>query len=150
MCCCLMHFHLKVLSFGHTVIPRIGSYSFLEVGVRQVFKEGNYSFLSLEIVATSNSFLQYFNFLLNKLNFGCGNYSKAETNQGRKLLIIRWFWPWKLFKGGNYSRVETIFGNTVNSTMKWNNFWRRNLNFMPLLSHEGFLQLLFYQAMNCR
>ena len=55
VCCCLVHFHLKVLSFGHTVIPRIGSYSFLEVRVQQVFKGGNYSFLNLEIVANSNS-----------------------------------------------------------------------------------------------
>jgi hypothetical protein len=43
--------------------------------------------------------------------FGRGNYSKEETNQGRKLLIIRRFWPRKLFKGGNYSRAETIRGN---------------------------------------
>ena len=28
---------------------------------------------------------------------------RAKTNQGRKLLIKRRFWPWKLFKGGNYS-----------------------------------------------
>ena len=56
---------------------------------------------------------QYFIFLLKKLNFWCGNYTRAETNQGRKLLIIRGFWPWKLFKGGNYSRAETIRGNAV-------------------------------------
>ena len=29
----------------------------------------------------------------------CGNYSREETNQGRKLLIFRRFWPRKLFKG---------------------------------------------------
>ena len=46
-------------------------------------------------------------------NNRCDHYSRAETNQGRKLLIIRRFWPRKLFKGGNYSRVETIRGNTV-------------------------------------
>ena len=45
----------------------------------------------------------------------CGNYSRAETNQGRKLLIIRRFLSRKLFKGGNYSRAETIRGNTVTS-----------------------------------
>ena len=43
----------------------------------------------------------------------CGNYSRAETNQGRKLLIFRRFLLRKLFKGGNYSRAETIRGNTV-------------------------------------
>ena len=46
--------------------------------------------------------------------FKCGNYSRAETNKGRKLLIIRRFLLRKLFKGGNYSRAETIHGNTVN------------------------------------
>jgi hypothetical protein len=34
--------------------------------------------------------------------FKGGNYSREETIQGRKL-----------FKGGNYSREETICGNTV-------------------------------------
>ena len=43
----------------------------------------------------------------------CDNFSRAETIQGRKLLIIRRFWLWKLFKGGNYSRAETICRNTV-------------------------------------
>ena len=37
----------------------------------------------------------------------------ATIIQGRKLLIISRFWPRKLFKGGNYSRAETIRGNTV-------------------------------------
>ena len=41
------------------------------------------------------------------------NYSKEETIQGRKLLKNRRFWPRKLFKEGNYSRAETIWGNTV-------------------------------------
>ena len=45
--------------------------------------------------------------------YSWGNYSKEETIQGRKLLIIRRVWPRKLFKGGNYSREETIWGNTV-------------------------------------
>ena len=43
----------------------------------------------------------------------CDHYSRAETNQGRKLLNIRRFLLRKLFKGGNYSRAETIRGNTV-------------------------------------
>ena len=43
----------------------------------------------------------------------CDHYSRAETNQGRKLLNIRRFLLRKLFKGGNYSREETIRGNTV-------------------------------------
>ena len=38
----------------------------------------------------------------------CDQYSRAETNQGRKLLIIRRFLLRKLFKGGNYSRAEAI------------------------------------------
>ena len=37
-----------------------------------------------------------------------GNYSSAETIQGRKLLIIKRFWLRKLFKGGNYSRKYGI------------------------------------------
>jgi hypothetical protein len=43
----------------------------------------------------------------------CDYYSRAETIQGRKLLSIRRFRPRKLFKGGNYSRAETIRGITV-------------------------------------
>ena len=35
------------------------------------------------------------------------------TIQGRKVLIFRRLWPRKLFKGGKYSRAETIRGNTV-------------------------------------
>ena len=34
-------------------------------------------------------------------NFCCGNYSRVETNQGRKILIFWRFWPRKLSKGGN-------------------------------------------------
>ena len=45
----------------------------------------------------------------------CDHYSRVETNQGRKLLIIRSFLLRKLFKGGNYSRAETIRGNTVHN-----------------------------------
>ena len=43
----------------------------------------------------------------------CDYYSREETIQGRKLLIIRRFLLRKLFKGGKYSREETICGNTV-------------------------------------
>ena len=51
-----------------------------------------------------------------KIFIRCGNYSRAETIQGRKLLNIRRFRPRKLFEGGNYSRAETIRGNTVTLT----------------------------------
>ena len=40
--------------------------------------------------------------------FKWGNYSKEETIQGRKLLLIRKICPRKLFKGGKYSSEETI------------------------------------------
>ena len=49
----------------------------------------------------------------------CDHYSRAETNQGRKVLIIKRFLLWKLFKGGNYSRAETIRGNTVFIRVFW-------------------------------
>jgi len=59
--------------------------------------------------------------------FKCGNYSRAETNQGRKLLIIRRFLLRKLFKGGNYSRAETIRGNTVTFYLLLDgNFFKRH------------------------
>ena len=41
----------------------------------------------------------------------CDDYSREETIQRRKLLINRSFWLRKLFKGGKYSREETICGN---------------------------------------
>ena len=44
----------------------------------------------------------YGNFLLHWFNSCHGNYSRAETIQGRNL-----------FQGGNYSREETIRGNMV-------------------------------------
>ena len=47
----------------------------------------------------------------------CGNYSRADANQGRKPLIFRRFFLRKLFKGGNYSRPETICGNKVGQNM---------------------------------
>ena len=54
---------------------------------------GNYYFLNLKIVANSNTQLpQYFNFLLDKLNFCCGNYSREVAIKGRKLYEeIRYF-----------------------------------------------------------
>ena len=57
-------------------------------------------------------FFESFIYFPRKL-FKGGNYSRAETIQGRKLLIVRRFLLRKLFKGGNYSRAETIRGNTV-------------------------------------
>ena len=39
------------------------------------------------------------------------------TIQGRKLLIIRRLLLRKLFKGGKYSREETIHGNTVHQVL---------------------------------
>ena len=57
--------------------------------------------------------LQFESFIIVCTYNKCGNYSRVETNQGRKLLIIGRFWVRKLFKGGNYSRPETIRGNTV-------------------------------------
>ena len=83
---------------------------------------------NIEILATKNSYLLviyfkniFFGFkwwnLLGQIKYDFGakreNCSSEETIQGRKLLIIRRFWPRKLFKGGNYSREETIRGNTV-------------------------------------
>ena len=43
----------------------------------------------------------------------CDYYSREETIQGRKLLIIRRFLLRKLFIGGKYSREEIIRWNTV-------------------------------------
>ena len=64
-------------------------------------------FLDFEIVANSNICRDISFFTLINWIFG------LETIQGRKLLIIRRFYLRKLFKGGNYSRKETIWGNTV-------------------------------------
>ena len=42
---------------------------------------GNYSFLNLEIVENSNSCRKFqFFYLIGKLNFCCGNYSRTERN----------------------------------------------------------------------
>ena len=72
-----------------------------------------------------------FTVLISSYSF-CGNYSRAETNQGRKLLIIRRLWLRKLFKGGNYSRAETIQGRKLFAEIRyievaqgaiWNRIW---------------------------
>ena len=59
----------------------------------KLFKGGNYS--RAETIRGNT---------VNINNNICDHYSRAETNQGRKLLIIRRFLLRKLFKGGNYSR----------------------------------------------
>ena len=41
--------------------------------------------MSLEIVANSNIYQNISNFLLNKLNFCCRNYSRSETIKGNTL-----------------------------------------------------------------
>ena len=46
-----------------------------------------------------------------------------ESNQGRKLLIIRRLITWKLFKEGNYSRTETIHRITVTILEKRDLIW---------------------------
>ena len=71
---------------------------------------------------------QYFCFrkfdsILGSVNFKCQKSTfikirlfytyTATIIQGRKLLINRTFWVRQLFKGDNYSREETIRGNTV-------------------------------------
>ena len=43
----------------------------------------------------------------------CDKYLRETSIQGRKLLITRTFLVRQLFKGDNYSREETIRGNTV-------------------------------------
>ena len=61
-------------------------------------------------------------FCNNICNCMWGNYSGEETIQRRKLLIIRNFWLRKLFKGGKYSREETIWSRkygTLNGSKYW-------------------------------
>ena len=60
---------------------RISSYSFRE----------NYSFLNLEIVANSNSCHNISIFLLNKLNFCCGNYMRKYGSHSIQLNCLRIF-----------------------------------------------------------
>ena len=113
-------------------------HSFLEVVVWQEFKGGNYSkknyyfFENFSGIRRSLSICTMWNnrgFLdCNQIDFNLdfniqfivlpqsvflGGSWSAETNWGRKLLIIRRFWMLKLYKGGNYSRAETIRGYTV-------------------------------------
>ena len=75
--------------------------------------------------------------------FKWGNYSKEETIQGRKLLIIRRFWLRKLFKGGNYSREETIWGNTVYVEIEKDHVRQRDRRRRASLQHQN-LNFLFY------
>ena len=67
----------------------------------------------------------------------CGNYSRAETNQGRKLLIFRRFFPRKLFKGGNYSRKYGIWKFPHFPLSKKNSFPG---NYLVFLLISGFFQ----------
>ena len=75
------------------------------------FGQGHYTYslLSTYILTT---FLEYW-LLIANFNIKWDNYSRAETNQGRKLLIFRRFWLRKLFKGGNFSREESIQGRKL-------------------------------------
>ena len=43
-----------------------------------------------------------------KIENRCDHYSSPKSIQGRKLSIIKRFWPRKLFKGGNYSQKYGI------------------------------------------
>ena len=80
-------------SFKCTVFPLIVA---MDVGVRHIFKEGNYSLFSLEIVANSNN---------------CHNISI--------FFKVNWFFSYGKyqllggFDSGNYTREETLWGNTV-------------------------------------
>ena len=68
----------------------------------------------------------------------CDHYSREETIQGRKLLNNRRFLLRKLFKGGKYSRAETIRGNTVSC------LWHKTtLLFSPIW---GSFYLIFFFA----
>ena len=77
--------------------------------MRQVFKGGNYSFFNLAIVANSNNCRNFSIFYLINLIYA------AETIQGRKLIKGGNYQLLGGFDLGNYSRVETIRGNTVYS-----------------------------------
>ena len=84
-------FKIKMVKFLRKIyrIPSYncrGNYSFLEVGVRQLFKGWNYSFLNLEIVEIQ-IVAANFNFLTNKLNFCCENYSRKETIHGNTVTL---------------------------------------------------------------
>ena len=104
---------------------RISTYSF----------RGNYSFLKVENVEIFIQFPHYGNFLLHKLNSCCGNYSRGETIQGRKL-----------FAEVRYMRKNALH-NLVNPT-----FYQGNLQqlcmflvvqLMQMLSNADFSQSQF-------
>ena len=104
---------MSLLPEGH-FIYRISANSF----------RGNYSFLNLNLCTVTFGYSTY----------RCRNYSREDTIQGRKNirrytvfhlapnfefylmycdLWLQYIQVRKLFKGGNYSRAETIRGNTV-------------------------------------
>ena len=56
-----------------------------EVSLLIRYRISSYSFLNMEIVANSNNCRTISIFLPIKLNFCCGNYSREETIQERKL-----------------------------------------------------------------
>ena len=77
------------------------------------------------------TFLPIEKFCGNRKICRCDHYSRAETNQGRKLLlIIKRFWPRKLFKGGNYSRKYCIW-------KFWNQKKSCNRQIRPVWSSQG-------------
>ena len=49
----------------------------------------------------------------------CGKYSREETIQGRKLFIIRRFWPRKLFNGGRKLHEKTWILIAVRFLLGW-------------------------------
>ena len=73
----------------------------------------------------------------------CDHYSRAETNQGRKLLIIRKFLPRKLFRGGNYSRKYGICFTTFDFALNNRQLNSSNFEISQLLDsnkvkqHQG-------------
>ena len=120
------HHWVKILEADRlvTVFP-----DFLDLWVRLLFKGGNYlkeeTINFLLFVYTIWIVTKYIStYFISPITFWlvlyvlfiwlkCDYYSREETIQGRKLLIIRRFLMRKLFKGGKYSREETIRGNTV-------------------------------------
>ena len=56
-----------------------------EISLLIRYRISSYSFLNIEIVANSNSCRTISIFLPIKLNFCCGNYSREETIEERKL-----------------------------------------------------------------
>ena len=60
--------------------------------------------------------------------------------KGRKLMIIRRFWSQKLFKGGNYSRAETIWRNTVGCQV-----WAKISYIYPRTATDLELSLIYHR-----